>query len=280
MSRDHQSKISSIVEFVLDNIFDLATLLVALVVVLVHQVHPFDLVTLISWILAVLALLAISGLWDRNRRLRRLETLLVDTTDILHQHLAGRPRADSFFITETYGLIAEMLSSAMCIYICGLTLTRTTRQFMDILSRRLEAGATIRLALLDPSNSALMQIMASRSMGTTSAEYWTIRLNTVVDVIHAIAESAHGTGKLEIGFSPFPPSFGLILTDPDEEHGKCIVELYHHKTAEKNAAFVLSRASDPYWFAFFYRQWTELWKSCRIETVVINRQPVLAEGSK
>jgi hypothetical protein len=259
-------------EFFLDNLFDLATLTVAVFVVLRHQVRPFDLATLASWILAVLALLAISGLWDRNRRLRRLENLLTETTDLLNRQLADKPRAATFFAQElSHSILEETFSSANQIYICGLTLTRTTRQFMDSFSRRLDAGATIRLAFLDPANPALMEIMAARSMGNTSAAYWGTRLNTVVDVIRAMSGSTTSAAKLEVGFAPFPPAFGLILTDPDQAHAKCFVEIYHHKTAERNAAFSLSRAEDPYWYSFFYKQWVELWNTCRIEEVSASR---------
>jgi hypothetical protein len=214
------------VSFLLDNVVDLATLLVALVVVLWHQVTPFDLPTLASWILAVLALLAISGLWDRNRRLRRLEDLISDTSEIVRSHLAETPRAGSFFSRNIEPReLEDSFSSANHIFICGLTLTRTTRQFMDAFSKRLEAGADVRLAFLDPSNNGLMEMMAARSMGTTSAEYWATRLTTVVQVIHATAAEPQLSGKLQIGFAPFPPSFGLILIDPEQEHGKCFVEL-------------------------------------------------------
>jgi hypothetical protein len=191
---------------------------------------------------------------------------------LLHRHLAEKPRAANFFTQDiNHSLLDETFSSATYIYICGLTLTRTTRQFMDTFSRRLEAGATIKLAFLDPSNPALMEVMASRSMGTTSAAYWATRLNTVVDVVHAMVAGPHSAGRLEIGFSQFPVSFGLILTDPDQAHGQCFVEIYHHKTAERNAMFSLSHAADPYWFAFFYKQWSELWNTCRIEEVSADR---------
>ncbi len=256
------------VSFLLDNIADLATLLVALVVVLWHQVSPFDLPTLASWILAVIALVAISGLWDRNRRMRRLEDLVVDTNEIVRSQLAEAPRAGSFFSRNIEPReLEDSFSAANHICICGLTLARTTRQFMDAFSRRLEAGADVRLAILDPSNTGLMEMMAARSMGTTTAEFWATRLKTVVQVVEATgARPPHG-GQLSLGFAPFPPSFGLILIDPDQEHGKCFVEIYHHKTAERNATFRLTRADDPYWYSFFHNQWTEFWNACRQEVV-------------
>ncbi|HEY0155626.1 MAG TPA: hypothetical protein VGB92_26800 [Longimicrobium sp.] len=252
--------------FVLDNLFDIATVLAATFVILRHQIKPFDIPTLLSWLLAILALLAVSGLWDRNRRLRRIESLGTETRTFLQTQLSSSVSASDFFTADfDRAEVARQIASASRVYICGLTLARTTRQLMDVLSRRLQAGATIRLSMLDLNRPGLMEVMAARSMGATTADYWAVRLGTVLDVIKAIRVTS--VGSLEIGFIPFPISFGLILVDPEEPHGRVYVELYHHRTAESNATFSLSAVKDPHWYRFFCRQWDEAWRVSRVEAV-------------
>lgn len=260
-----KSKLPVAVAFILDNFFDLATLVVASGIAIWHQIRPFDMSAMSSWILATLALLAISGIWDRNRRLRRMETAVTETKDLLSTRLLGPVRAASFFGQgPVHQELEAALSSASTIYICGLTLARTTRQFMDVFSRKLASGAKIRLAFLDPKDPHLMEILARRSMGVTTAEYWRTRLSTVADVISAIPARGNSAGSLQIGYLSFPPSFGLIFVDPEEDQGKCFVEIYHHRTAERNASFHVSARDDPYWYRFFLNQWHEAWKLGRV----------------
>jgi hypothetical protein len=277
-----KTTVKKIVDFLLDNYLDIATVSVALFVVLRHRIKPFDLPTLAAWIIAVMALLAASGLWDRNRRLRRLEDTLNETRSLVDLRLSPVVHADAFLSADVNrDQIKEAMSSAVTIYVCGLTLARTSRQFMELFARRLQAGATIRLMMLDPTKRGLMEVMAARSMGNTTAEYWNTRLNTVVDVIKAIPTGAKPGGILEIAYVPFPTSFGLFMIDPAEPHGKIFVEIYHHRTAENNAAFVLTSMGDPHWYSFFNKQWHEAWAVSRIqkvETAPLIPSPIKAEG--
>ena len=60
-------------EWILENLPDLITILVAAVLVVRYLVRPpasADIAEILTWILAVLALLALSALWERNRRMR------------------------------------------------------------------------------------------------------------------------------------------------------------------------------------------------------------------
>ncbi len=263
------SKFQKSLEFILDNIFDIATVLVAAYVVIRHRIQPFgpnDISQLIAWMIGILGLIAVSGFWDRNRRLRRIEKLSEESRDLVLRRLSGKVLAGDFFISQTR-LSDATFSSATTIYLVGITLTRTTRQYMHILGQRLQSGAHIKLVIVDSANDSVMQEMAYRSMGNTSPEYWRTRMRTVEAVVQAIGSSATGNGKMEVGFLPYIPSFGLTMIDPDQPHGSCYVELSIHRSAEPNPTFELKALDDPHWFKFFRNQFDILWKSCRIETV-------------
>lgn len=138
---------------------------------------------------------------------------------------------------------------------------------MHVLGQRLVAKAHIRIIIIDPMINSVMEVMPNRSVGDTTSDYWRTRMETVKAVFDAIANTPSSTGNMEVGYLPYIPSFGLVLIDPDQPHGTCFVELYHHRSAEPNPAFELRVSDDPFWFRFFQNQWEILWNSCRIEKI-------------
>jgi len=134
------------------------------------------------------------------------------------------------------------------------------------LGQRLIAGAAIRFIILEP-NDNLMQELVLRSFGETTADYWKTRLNTVATIVDVIAQTPGSTGKVELGYLPYIPSFGFTIIDIDEPHGVCFVEIYHHESAEPNPVFEVEASDDAYWYGFFRHQYEAMWKSCRIETL-------------
>lgn len=263
------SKLQRFVEFILDNMFDMIALAVASTMLIRHQIHPYglnEIVDLSTGILAVMGFLAISGLWDRNRSLNRIERLSRQSRDLVHRKLNESARAEDFFISErSKQLSSDDFASAADIFICGITLTRTSREYMHTLSQRLLVGATIRFVVLDPTNDGILQELALRSIGDTTAEYWRNRLETVITIIQAISKTPGSTGTVSIGYLPYIPSFGLILLDSAQPRGFGFVELYHHKSMEPTPTFEIKAAEDSHWYSYFKRQCEVLWASCRTE---------------
>jgi hypothetical protein len=261
-------KIKVAFEYILDNLFDVATVLIAGYIVVRHQIKPFlaiDIAELATWILAVLGLIAVSGIWERNRRLTRIEKLSEESRDLVLRRLSGRVRSSDFFIPGK-SISDSTFSSAMNIFVSGMTLTRTTREYMEPWGQRLIAGASIKIMILDSSNNDLLDELALRSAGTTDVEYWRNRLQTVEILVEIIAKTQGSKGKLELGRLPFIPSFGFTMIDPDEQHGICYIELYHHKSAKPNPTFELKPSQDPDWYKFFREQFELLWDSCHVQS--------------
>ena len=261
-------KIKTAFEYILDNLFDVATVLIAGYIVIRHQIKPFaasDIAELATWILAVLGLIAVSGIWERNRRLTRIEKLSEESRDLVLRRLSGRARSSDFFISGK-NITDSTFSSAMNIYVSGMTLTRMTREYMEPWGKRLVAGASIRIMILDSSKKDLLEELALRSAGTTTVEYWRNRLQTVETLVEIIAKTQGSKGKVELGRLPFIPSFGFTIADPDEQHGVCYVEIYHHKSAKPNPTFELSATKDSDWYKFFREQYEILWDSCRVQS--------------
>lgn len=260
------SRFQTFIEFLFDNLFDIITIFVAGYLIVRHQIQPFtanDVPELATGILAVLGLIAISGMWDRNRRLNRIERLSKESRDLTLRYLSGKTRAEDFFQTER-PLSDQTFASASEIFFSGITLTRTTREHMYILGQRLVAGAHIRIMIADPNIDSTLRELDLRD-GDLNAEHYRTRLQAVEMVINIIADTPDSKGTLEIGYLPNAPTFGLVMIDPYQPHGSCWVEIYHHRSTEPTANFELQSSDDPFWYNFFRRQYEILWKTCRVE---------------
>lgn len=261
------TKLYAVVEYLLDNIFDLLTIGVAGFLVIKYQINKpetVDLPEITTWVLAVLGLVAVSGLWERNRRLHRIEKLSLEGRDLSRRFLNKKVYADDFFLSDKK-LNEKDFASANSIYFVGKTLTRTTREFFYVMGQRLIAGAHLRFMILDPDNELLMNHVALQGFDAP-VEYWRDTLRTVEKVVDAISKTPGSTGKVEIAYLPFVPSFGMVLIDPDQPNGKNIVELYHHKSPTPNPIFELNAIEDVHWYKFFRDQYEILWRSCRQKT--------------
>lgn len=212
-----------------------------------------------NWIpsitLTVLALLAFSALQNRH----------YFQESLLHSTETSRKIRAADFLRLEQQLSDKDFAFANTIWISGITLTRTTREYMHIFGQRLVAGAEIRIALTDATKQNVLEEYSIRSVGDTNAKYWKNRLDTILTVIDATASVLGSRGKLEVGHVPFIQAFGLVLIDPDQPHGVCYVEIYHHKSSERQATFKLTKADDPYWFDHYKRQYEIVWSLCRVE---------------
>lgn len=230
-----------LVEWILDNIFDIVTIILAVFLVVRYQLYPptpDDIAGLATWILGVLGLIAVSGLWERNRRLHRIEKLAEEGRNLATRYLSKKVYASDFFLSERR-LSARDLSSANTIYFVGKVLSRTVREYMYVLGQRLSAGATIRFIILDPESDSLLQQAVLQSFDAP-LEFWRDTLKTTETVVEAIAKVPNRKGVIEIGYLPYIPSFGMALIDPDQMHGLCFVEVYQHRSSEPHPTFEIS----------------------------------------
>lgn len=263
-----QSRLQAFVGWLFDNVFDVLTILLAASVVIRYQIRPptpTDIAEIATWILGVLGLLAVSGLWERNRRLHRIEKLSEEGRNLALRYLSRKVHASDFFLSEDR-LTAKELSSASTVYFVGLTLARTSREFLYALGQRLTAGATVRFVILDPELNSVLEQAYLRSF-SAPIEFWRDTLKTTGTVIDALAKSPNNKGTVEVGYLPYIPSFGLAMVDPDQAHGICFVEMYQHRSAKPHPTFELRASDDQYWFKYFQEQFDRMWESCRVRTL-------------
>jgi hypothetical protein len=100
-SRSRQQWIQNALSYLLENVFDIATIVIAVCIFIRHQFKPYDLgdiAELATWIIALLGLVAVSALWPQHRRLRAIETLSKKTLDLV---LAACRRGNSVSFPPT-----------------------------------------------------------------------------------------------------------------------------------------------------------------------------------
>jgi hypothetical protein len=210
--------------------------------------------------LGTLALLAFSNLTSRNQvgELRdSVRQLATAVSEVVRDDVpAGR------FLAVKAPSIQEELRGANDIRLVGVTLGRTVRDLAGGMERRLRAGATVRIVIIDPDSSAPLDAVA-RTLGVTSADLYRPRIASAIEILTHLASRAQAGGHVEVRLLPFVPAFGMYLIDPNEPDGRVYVELYQHRSLEPNPTFALQAERDGHWYSFFVRQFDILWDSAR-----------------
>jgi hypothetical protein len=237
-----------------------ATTLVSLVLALLSV---FDVVAppvVAAATLATLALLALSTLGSRHQvqDLRRsIDTLTAAVNNAIPDDLP----VHRFLAVKAPDLHDE-LRGADDIRLVGVTLGRTVRDLARSIERRLRAGATVRVVVIDPDGPAPLDAI-ERTLGVTSPDLYRPRIKSTIEMLDNLAAESGGTGQIEVRLLPFVPAFGMYLIDPDEPDGRTYVEIYQHRSREPNPCFQLKAERDGHWYKFFANQFDVLWDSAR-----------------
>ncbi len=206
--------------------------------------------------LAVLALLAASGLATRHQSeevSRHLDQLAAD--------VSGEVPADRFLKMRMPALDAD-IAAAADIRLVGVTLTRTVRDLLPILDRRLRKGASICVLIIDGDSPARTEAVA-RSRGADSPDFYQHRLASTIDLLGVLASAAPNETALQLRVLPYVPTFGMCLIDPTEAYGRIHVEIYQHQTIEQNPSFRLRADRNSPWYQLFAQQFETPWDSAR-----------------
>jgi hypothetical protein len=265
--------LTDLLDYLLDNLFDILTIAASAYVIIRNEFIPYganDIAVLATWILGILGLLAVSGLWQRNRQLRNIQEVGLRTNELVTHKLSGQVNAKDFFWPGERKVTSQDIANADDIYIVGMILNRAVRNNLAIFGDRTAVGANIRFVLLDPDDESMMTTMPYRSYGTKTSAWWRERIHETVGRIEDIPNIDKPKGSIMVGFLPFFPSFGMWLIDPEKPHGRIVVEIYHHRTAEPNPTFLLKASEDPHWYSFFKNQFDLMWKSCEENGKVVD----------
>jgi hypothetical protein len=203
--------------------------------------------------LTTLGLLAISSLHGRSA----VGALTRSVTD-LGRNLTDRTCADRLLAPSTSGVDLD-LGAADDIRVLGVTLARTVRNHYATLQQRLEAGATVRIALIAPQAGTVGEA-ARRSTIADRPAIFEHRLRPTLDLLDDLAErAAAGPGLLQVRLLDFVPAFGLVAVDADEPHGQARVDIYSHRCGTPEPTLPLYADRDVRWIRHFAAEFDRVW---------------------
>jgi hypothetical protein len=207
-----------------------------------------------------LALLAIFSLGTRHRFEQVRAT--VRSLPLATGNMAGAGLPVDRFLAVAAPDLDNELRSATDIRLVGVTLSRTVQDLAGTLARRLRAGATLRVIVIDPDSDAPLEA-AARTLGVTSPEYYRPQVASTMDVLTALTLLPGADCRIEARLLPFVPAFGMYLIDPAAPDGRIHVELYQHRSIEPNPCLGLRAERDDFWYRCFVDQFDTLWDSAR-----------------
>ncbi|WP_329109678.1 hypothetical protein OG792_12870 [Micromonospora sp. NBC_01699] len=205
--------------------------------------------------LSILGLI-VFDLFTGRRRLRRIDSAIRDLPRSLGK--AGLTESVDRLITAAGPGTVLRIDEAQDIRLVGVTLSRTIRSHLHDLERRLAAGASVRVAILDPDGPGPREA-ARRNAVPDDALVFEHRLQPTIDLLHHLAAGPGVSGRLEVRFLRFVPAFGLTLVDPATSHGRISVDIYSHQPAGPEAVINLDAGRDPIWYRHFASEFDLIW---------------------
>ncbi|RIK78203.1 hypothetical protein DCC62_07950 [candidate division KSB1 bacterium] len=262
-----------IAEFLIDNFTILLTIGFAGFIIYRREVAQIAVSTddLLTGILGVLALLATSEIVERYRRLNSIERAVNRSLSFLENRFTDRASAIAFF--KKHSNLDQYFEGANQIDLCGVTLTTTINKQFGNLRERLQAGARIRILVVDPDSTAL-KMSAERSTSPEDVDYYRVRLDATLreieylfkswDDFKSLQTSSSRTASLSVRLLSYAPSFGILSFDANQDNGIALVEIYPHKFGHKSPpTFDLTSQRDGNWYKYFIDQFDEMWNVAR-----------------
>lgn len=204
-----------------------------------------------GWILVLLALLATTTIIDKFR----YSTKITQIYSFLETNFQQELPADRFF-HKGIPDIKEKLQYAEELDICGVTLNRSVREYLDVFEKKLNDGCKIRIMMIDPQSIAPQHAEAKSYV--TDAEAYHNKIATTIGFLKNLNKKKH-SGTLLVKLLPFDPSFGMTIINGNDINGFLACEIYQHISIDPSPAFLLNAKVDKYWFGFFKDQYQKMW---------------------
>lgn len=224
----------------------------------------------VQWILRILLLVAAALLVDRWRALGNLQNAI----EAIQRSISPPSAADALLLRIPD--LDERLDRAMTIDVSGLLLSEfTSRYHRSILKERVQAGASIRFLIVDPTGEGASQTRA-RSSAEPSDDHFRTEFRVVESRLRKLA--ALREGALEVRMFPYVPSCGFRILDGSGANADLWVEFYSFRNPT-DVSLHLTRA-DGVWFQFFREEFERMWMAATpLDVSGGSRESMDGEGS-
>jgi hypothetical protein len=189
----------------------------------------------------------------------------------LKMSLPAQPSAIAFF--RPLKDFDIRLKNAFEIDLCGVSLTNTLSAQFATLRSRIEAGAKLRILVIDPESHAI-EMTSERSTNPKDTMYYQRRLESTfseltylykfVDDMQRKGKKGSKRGHLSVKMLSYAPSFGLLSLDSKSKEGIIQIEIFPHKFGFKaRPIFSLSLENDGEWYTYFVDQFEHMWNAAK-----------------
>ncbi len=244
--------------------------LIALVISIaaaIYGIFSSNELPLLAGIAAALGILCFGLIRDRINR-----EALAKQIGELKMSLPDRPSAMAFF--RQMKDFDNQMKNAFKIDLCGVSLTGTISSQFATLRSKIEAGAEIRVLVIDPRTHAI-EMTAERSMNPKDTMYYRKRLDSTLsqltylckfaDEMKQNSKKGSKLGSLTVKMLSYAPSFAIISLDSCEKSGVIQIEIFPHKYGFKaRPTFVLTAENDEDWYTYFAEQFEQMWQAATL----------------
>lgn len=194
--------------------------------------------------LAVLGLLAVSNLGNRHQIQSLIERL-------------SHP-AETFFAHEFPENFGNDIEEATELWLVGVTLTITVRNYYHALEKVLTRGNNIKVLLVHPEDS-IIEVSEMRSYARSSVARARQEILGALDDFCRLRERF--PKQVEIRTILYPLGHGTFGVDIDSSQGRLYIANYPYKTPGGSKPKFVLRAKDGQWYDFYKHELHLLWNN-------------------
>ena len=222
-----------------------ATIVIAFVLVALGLFGVASSSIIASLTLTVLGLLAISNLVNRHR----VEELINQVAE----------SAKGFFFDEFPTDFKENFESAREIWLVGVTLRGTVRNYYGLIEEKLRKGHHFKVLLVHPEGIAI-EIAAGRYYAPTGRDAGRRGLQVRDSLASLCGLRQIAPDKLEIRTIQNPLTFGAVCMNPETTSGILYLEHFPFRIVAGSMPKFVLRAADGRWYDFFKKEVQTLWE--------------------
>ena len=260
-----QRLLTRVVEWLIENIWQMAVLVVATYTLIQYQQGQLTKVEdLIAWLIAITELMAISGIIERNRKLNEIQKSISEFRKLDAKSNALRLYENR---TQLPPLINDVESAQREIFIVGLALVSLTLTFLDVLKEKADKGCKIRIAMIAPRdkgqiNPLILNLALTLGFQNDVANY----VSSIEGSLNRLAAMKASLPKekqknIEIRIYNSVPTFVMMAFDGNTQNGKVRVDFIPYKVSRSLwPTFELRHDASSKIYEFVYQSSNQLWK--------------------
>lgn len=224
-------------------------------------------VSVAAVVLAVLNLVGVdSGRWATSVSLGALGVLAFAMLGNRHRidsvvresSSAGNP---PLRMRTELGSLQESAKSARNVLIVAFSGAEVLRQ-TDFFADRLFQGATVRIAIADPENDALVEAMSP--LTGIPREGFIADVQVAMGLIQVIRKQTSNTGRLQVRMFDYAPTLSLVMVDGDRPTGHIVVELRPYQVSSSSRPHLFLTARDNrVWYDYFRDVGESIWRDAK-----------------